>query len=75
MTGRLESMGNNPGKRPPKGASEGTIQKKSVILKTKNEPVAGRNIFHRARPCKGAKLAPWLWTGGTKEVRTLQRCR
>ncbi len=37
---------------------------------TKNEPVAGRNIFHRAGPCKGAKPAPWLWTGGTKEVRT-----
>ena len=43
---------------------------RSVRLITKNEPVAGRNIFHRARPCKGAKPAPWLWTGGTKEVRT-----
>jgi len=31
----------------PKGAGEGTIQKRSVILK-KNEPVVGRNIFHRA---------------------------
>jgi len=39
-------------------------------LNTKNEPVVGRNIFHRARPCKGAKLTPWLWIGGTKEVRT-----
>ena len=37
---------------------------------TKNEPVAGRNIHRRARPCKGATLAPWLWTDGTKEVRT-----
>ena len=39
---------------------------------TKNEPVVGRNIFHRARPSKGAKLTPWLWAGGTKEVRTLR---
>ncbi len=38
---------------------------------TKNEPVAGRNIFHRARPWLGAVPAPWLWTGGTKEVGTL----
>ena len=38
--------------------------------KTKNEPVVGRYIFHRARPCTGAKLTPWLWAGGTKEVRT-----
>ena len=37
---------------------------------TKNEPVAGRNIFHRAWPWLGAELAPWLWTGRTKEVRT-----
>ena len=21
-------------------------------------------------PCEGAKLTPWLWIGGTKEVRT-----
>ena len=40
--------GDNPGKRPPKGAGEGSIQKRSVILKTKNEPVVSRNIFHRA---------------------------
>ena len=44
--------------------------RKSVIKHTKNEPVVGRNIFQRARPCKGAKLTPWLWTGGTREVRT-----
>ena len=37
---------------------------------TKNEPVVGGNIFHRARPWQGAKLTPWLWAGGTKEVRT-----
>ena len=37
---------------------------------TKNEPVVGRNIFHRARPWQGAKPTPWLWAGGTKEVRT-----
>ena len=47
--------------------------RKSVIKETKNEPVVGRNIFQRARPCKGAKLTPWLWTGGTREVRTLHR--
>jgi len=54
---------------------QGIIQNRSVRLNTKNEPVVGRNIFHRARPCKGAKLTPWLWTGGTKEVRTLEKCR
>ena len=48
MTGRLEGMRKDPGKRPPKGAGEGIIQKRSVRLKTKNEPVVGRNIFHRA---------------------------
>ena len=68
-------MENNPGKRPPKGAGERIIQKRSVILKTKNEPVVSRNIFHRAGPWLGAELTPWLWTGGTKEVRTLQGCR
>ena len=47
---------------------------KSVTTKPKNEPVAGRNIFHRAGPCKGAKPAPWIWIGGTKEVRTLRKC-
>jgi len=25
VTGKLESMGNDPGKRPPKGAGEGSI--------------------------------------------------
>ena len=48
MAGRLEGMGNDPGKRPPKGAGEGIMQKRSVRLKTKNEPVVSRNIFHRA---------------------------
>ena len=46
-------MGNDPGKRPPKGAGEGSIRDRSVRLKTKNEPVVvmpmlGRNIIHRA---------------------------
>ena len=45
----------------------------SVIKYTKNEPVVGRNHHHRARPSKGAKLTPWLWTGGTREVRTQHR--
>ncbi len=48
MTGKLESMGNDPGKRPPKGAGEGSIRDRSVRLITKNEPVVGRNIIHRA---------------------------
>ncbi len=60
------------------GTDRGNVRRKvpvwdacrSVRLITKNEPVAGRNIFHRAGPWLGAKLAPWLWTGGTKEVRT-----
>ena len=77
MRGRVGRLGpamiagsnkhNVTGKRPLKGA---VTEKKSVIQKTKNEPVVGRNIFQRACPCKGAKLTPWLWTGGTREVRT-----
>ena len=59
-------MRNEPGKRPLKGAGKGIMQIKSVRINTKNEPVVGRNIFQRARPCKGAKLTPWLWIGGTK---------
>ena len=43
---------------------------RSVRLNIKNEPVVGRNIYHRAGPCKGAKLTPWIWAGRTKEVRT-----
>ena len=58
---------NATGKRPLKSAVAG---RKSVIKHTKNEPVVGRNIFQRARPCKGAELTPWLWTGRTREVRT-----
>ena len=61
---------NVAGKRPPEGAVTG---QKSVIQQTKNEPVVGRNIFHRAGPCKGADPTPWLWTGGTKEVRTQRK--
>ena len=56
---------NVTGKRPLKSAVAG---RKSVIKNTKNEPVVGRNNFQRARPCKGAELTPWLWTGGTREV-------
>ena len=69
VIGKLKAWRNRPGKRPPKGAGKGDLQNKSVRIDTKNEPVVGRNIFHRAGPCKGAKLTPWLWTGGTKEVR------
>lgn len=47
-------------------------RKKSVIKKQRMEPVVGRNIHQRAWPCKGAELTPWLWTGGTREVRTQQ---
>ena len=70
MTGKLGGMEGGPGKRPPQGAGPGSIPIKSAILNTKNEPVVGRNIYHRARPWLGAELTPWLWTGGTKEVRT-----
>ena len=63
-------MRKDQGKRPPQGAGFGIVQNKSVRFNTKNEPVVGRNNHHRARPCQGAKLTPWLWTGGTKEVRT-----
>ena len=75
MTGKLKGIRNELGKRPPKGAGLWIVQNRSVRLKRKNEPVVGRNIFQRARPCIGAKLTPWLWTGGTKEVRTLRKCR
>ena len=75
VTGKLSCMRKERGKRPPQGAGFGIVQNKSVRINTKNEPVVGRNIFHRARPWLGAKLTPWLWTGGRKEVRTLQRCR
>ena len=55
---------------------QGNVRRKVLVSgnwsqqTTKNEPVVGRNFVHRARPCKGAKLTPWLWAGGTKEVRT-----
>ena len=73
VTGKLKGKRNRPEKRPPEGAGKGIRPNKSVTTKTKNEPVAGRNIYHRARPCKGAKPAPWIWIGGTKEVRTLRK--
>ena len=73
VTGKLKAMRNEPGKRPSKGAGKGVMQIKSVRINTKNEPVVGRNIFHRARPWLGAELTPWLWIGGTKEVRNLQK--
>ena len=74
VTGKLRTWKNKPGKRPPEGAGKGIRPNKSVTTKPKNEPVAGRNIFHSAGPCKGAKSAPWIWIGGTKEVRTLRKC-
>ena len=52
VTGKLKALRNEPGKRPPKGAGKGVMQIKSVRNNTKNEPVVGRNIFQRARPCK-----------------------
>jgi hypothetical protein len=57
-------------------AHQGNVRRKVLMSgnwsqqTTKNEPVVGGNFVHRARPCKGAKLTPWLWPGGTKEVRT-----
>ena len=50
MTGKLKGKRNRPGKRPLKGAGLWIVQNRSVRLKTKNEPVVGRNIFHRAGP-------------------------
>ena len=50
MAGKLKSMRNRPEKRPPQGAGLRSIQNRSVKLKTKNEPVVGRNNYHRARP-------------------------
>ena len=50
MTGKLKGIRNELGKRPPKGAGLWIVQNRSVRLKTKNEPVVGRNNFHRARP-------------------------
>ena len=58
------------------GNSAVTGSRSANVMNTKNEPVVGRNIFHRARPWQGAKLTPWLWAGGTKEVRTsTEMCR
>src|SRR5699024_4542114 len=58
------------------GNSAVTGSRSVNVIFTKNEPVVGRNIFHRARPWQGAKLTPWLWAGGTKEVRTsTEMCR
>lgn len=41
-----EVMWSRLGKRPPQGAGLGSEQVSKIY--TKNEPVAGRNIFHRA---------------------------
>ncbi|MCL1810585.1 MAG: IS110 family transposase [Clostridiales bacterium] len=38
-------------------------------------PRFGRNNHLGARPRNGAEPAPWLWTGGTKEVRTRMKVR
>ena len=73
VTGKLKGMKNRLGKRQPEGAGKEIRPDKSVTTKPKNEPVTGRNIFHRAGSCKGAKPAPWIWIGGTKEVRTLRK--
>lgn len=67
-------MRNRPGKRPPKGAGTGIMQKSVTLNQRMSRQSAG--IFSIGqRPCKGAKLTPRIWTGGTKEVRTPQRCR
>ena len=64
------------GRETSAGNSAVTGSRSANVMNTKNEPVVGRNIFHRARPWQGAKLTPWLWAGGTKEVRTsTEMCR
>ena len=78
MAIRLRSQA---GDRLPQGSgnrrtSSGNVRRKVLVSRnwsqqtTKNEPVVGRNFVHRAQPSKGAKLTPWLWAGGTKEVGT-----
>ena len=52
------------------GDSAVTGSRSVNVMFTKNEPVVGRYNHHRAGPWEGAKLTPWLWAGGTKEVRT-----
>ena len=53
-------------KRPLKSA----VARAKSVIQTKNEPVVGRNIVQRARPCEGAELTPGLWICQTKEVGT-----
>ena len=40
--------GKGTGKRPPEGAVLEAMPVRSVRLNTKDEPVVGKNIFHRA---------------------------
>ena len=78
MAIRLRSQA---GDRLPQGSgnrrnSSGNVRRKVLVSRNwsqqtaKNEPVVGRNIHHGARPCLEAKLTPWVWAGGTKEVGT-----
>ena len=39
VTGKLKGMRNRPGKHPPEGAGKEIRSDKSVISKTKNEPL------------------------------------
>ncbi len=71
VTGSLPPMDYVAADGTPAGYNTAVIAEvsKRIVSKqqtTKNEPVAGRNIHRRARPCKGATLAHWLWTDGTK---------
>ena len=73
---RSQASGRLPHGSGTRRSSSGNVRRKVLMSgrwsqqTTKNEPVVGRNNFHWARPSKGAKLTPWLWAGGTKEVRT-----
>lgn len=46
------------------------IYDRHLELQSKWDKAFWARGYQRARPCLGAKRTPWLWTGGTKEVRT-----
>lgn len=69
---KVGRYGKKPEKRPLKGTGSGNIAVRLVILKTKNESIA-TEIFFIGHDSVKELSCPWLWTGGTKEVRTRKR--
>lgn len=49
---------------------EGHSLENSAVMESRSvngdEPLVGRNIFHRVNSGQKAKLSPRLWAGGTK---------